>query len=69
MLRMHTEILFCRKKRESERKIREGKGTKEGMHTRGNNERGNKGMEKLNISKSKTEIRKEEEREKKKGKE
>lgn len=69
MLRMHTEIVFCRKKRESERKTREGKGTNEGMHTRGNSERGNKGMERLNISEKKREIRKEKEREKKKGKE
>jgi len=49
MLRMHAEILLCRKKRESERKTREGKGTKEGRHTRANSEYGNKRMERLKI--------------------
>jgi len=50
MLRMQAEILFCRKKRESERKTREGKGRNKGMHTRGNSECGNKKMERLKIS-------------------
>jgi hypothetical protein len=53
MLRMHAEILFCRKKRERERKTREGNGKNEGMHTRGNSEYGNKGKESLKISESK----------------
>jgi len=50
MLRMHAEILFCRKKRENEGKAREGKGTDEGMHTRGNSEYGNKRLERLKLS-------------------
>jgi len=50
MLRMHAEILFCRKKRESERKTQEGKGTDEGMHTRGNSEYGNERQERLKLS-------------------
>lgn len=66
---MHAEILFCRKKRESERETREGKGTNEGMHTLGSSEYGNKRMERLKMSESKREIRKEMEREKNKGKE
>jgi hypothetical protein len=59
MLRMHVEILFCRNKRKSERKTREGKGMNEGMHTRGNSEYGSKRMERLKKSESKREIRKE----------
>lgn len=47
---MHAEILFCWKKRESEGKAREEKGTDEGMHTRGNSEYGNKRLEILKLS-------------------
>jgi len=39
------------------------------VHTRGNSEYGNKRMERLKISESKREIRKEKEREKEKGNE
>jgi hypothetical protein len=69
MLRMQAEILFCRKKRESERQTREGKGRNEVVHTRGNSECGNEKNGKFEDKRqTKREIGKEKEREKKKGK-